>query len=219
MTTETSFQSLASLADALGLTTWRGLVMTIALAVAAGVSGFAASEALVFLGEMRIKRGQGYKRSLETLKGRVPYVSGFEQRYAQYVQDLQRIDAETEALTARQGQLMSQLRQLRELQSRSVRTIGQPTEGLKRYRALIVNAYVAEFVAQRKHHPLFDDAWARPQIVEVWTTSSAICQFILREKYTKALGFTIDKVELVRADTAADSSAPEVEDERGAVAA
>jgi len=193
-----TLEQILSYANLFGIDSWKELIETILLIVGAIATGFVISEVLVFLGEIRIKLSPEYKNFIETIEGRLPLIGAFGERQMKLTKDIETIDQEIEQLSKRQSGLMSQLRQIRELQSRAVRTIGQPTEGMKCYRALISNTYVADFVGQGKRHPLYDDRWARPQIVEVWTTSSAICQFVLREKYPKGQGFIVDKVEPVQ---------------------
>lgn len=188
----------------LGLSTWHDMLETIILVIGAGISGFVMSEILVYLWEIRLSLSSDFSGFREILESRVVLIRKFGERHAKFSKAVDEVDEEIKALTARQSALTGKLRQIQDMQSRCVRTIGQPTKGSKCYRALVANNYVKEYVLGGNSHPVYDDSWAKAQIIEVWAASNAFALLVLREKYPQSQGFTVDKIEPVLSDLDAD---------------
>ncbi|MEI6559527.1 MAG: hypothetical protein WCO00_14075 [Rhodospirillaceae bacterium] len=195
MTTQSTFSFLALTLEYIGINTWDNLLETIFLLVGAAITGVVSSEALIYLWQLRISLHQDLMALRQTLEGRLPVVKRFRERHAKLTRQIDHIDDEIGKLTTRQGVLTNQLRQLQEVQSRHVRTIGQQIKGSKCFRALVTNTYVKNYVMEGKRHPLFDDSWARAQIVEIWSSSKPFALIALRQEYSQAQGFAVDKIE------------------------
>ncbi len=184
----------------LGISTWHDMLETVVLVIGAGMTGFVASEILIYLWEIRQSLGSEFNVFRETLERRVLLVRRFGERHAKIAKKVEEVDEEIQKLAARQSALTGKLRQIQDMQSRTVRTIGHPTKGSKCYRALVTNSYVREYISAGNSHPVYDDSWAKAQIIEVWAASNAFALLVLREKYQQSHGFTVDKIEPVQSD-------------------
>ena len=184
----------------LGISTWHDMLETFVLVIGSGISGFVLSEVMVYLWEIKISLASDFSVFREALESRVVLIRKFGERHGKLTRNVEEVDEEIQKLTARQGALTGKLRQIQDMQSRCVRTIGQPTKGAKCYRALVTNNYVKEYVAGGNSHPLYDDSWAKAQIIEIWAASNAFALLVLREKYAQSQGFTVDKIEPVQGD-------------------
>ncbi len=182
----------------LGISTGHDMLETIVLLIGAGITGYMLSEVMIYLWELRISLGSNLSIYRETIERRVALTRRFGERHAKITRNVEAVDEEIQTLISQQTDLTNKLRQIQDLQSRCVRTIGNPIKGAKCYRALVTNSYVKEYINSGNKHPVYDDSWARAQIVEVWSTSNSFALLALREKYPQAQGFTVDKIEPVQ---------------------
>ena len=183
--------------DYLGIATWHDMLETVVLVIGAGISGFVLSEILVYLWEIRISLSSDFSVFRETLERRVVLIRRLGERHAKITRAVEEIDEEIQVLTSRQSVMTSRLRQIQDMQSRCVRTVGQPSKGSKCFRALVTNSYVKEYMNAGNAHPVYDGSWAKAQIIEVWAASNAFALLVLREKYPQSQGFMVDKIEPV----------------------
>ncbi|MEI7605932.1 MAG: hypothetical protein WCJ64_00975 [Rhodospirillaceae bacterium] len=193
---ETIVKSMTML-EYLGLGSWHDMLETIMLVIGAGITGFVLSEILIYLWEIRLSLSSDFNEFRNTLERRLVLVRKFGERHAKVSKSVEQVDEELQKLVSRQSALTGKLRQIQDMQSRCVRTIGHPTKGNKCYRALVSNSYVKEYVTAGNSHPVYDESWAKAQIIEVWAASNAFALLVLREKYAQTQGFTIDKIEPV----------------------
>ena len=182
----------------LGVSTWSDMLVTLLLVVGACVAGLVLSEGLIFIWELRLS----VRHELTTLRTiiltRLPIVKKFRERQSRLTRNIDIIDEEIRKIASKQTALTSKLRQTQEMQSHFVRTIGENIRGAKCYRALVMNQYVKSYVSEGKRHPLYDDSWARAQIIEIWSSSQPTALMALRQEYSQAQGFTIDKIEPIK---------------------
>ena len=187
--------------DYLGIVTPQDLLEAVLLLAGSVLTGLVLSEILIYLWEIRTAIHQDLSTFRETLERRLPIAKGIEERRGKMRGEIEEIDQEIQKITSQQSTLAAELRQIQDMQSRVVRTIGAPTTGLKCFRALVLNDYVRGYVNEGKVHPMYDDSWASAQIVEVWSSSQAFALLVLRQKYAQAQGFTVDKIEPVQSVT------------------
>ena len=197
MTTQDTLEHSVRLLDYLGIGSPQDLLETLLLVAGAGITGFVVSEILVYLWELRLSLSSDFAGFREKLESRVALIKRFGERHSQLGASVDAVDEQIKEMTTRQSTLTGRLRQIQDMQSRCVRTIGHPAKGSKLFRALVTNSYVREYVAAGNSHPVYDDSWARAQIVEVWASSNAFALLVLREKYPQGQGFAVDKIEQV----------------------
>ena len=191
-----SFLSMAStLFSYLGLETWSDVLDTALLLCGAAITGALVAEGLAYLWELRISLHQSLVVVRDILQMRAPIIKRFIERRAKLMRVIERLDDEIKTLLSSQASLTNQVRLIKDIQSRQIRTIGQDVKGATPYRAIMTNAYVKNYVKEGKSHPLYDDCWARAQIIEIWSTSQADAIIALRREYTQAQGFVVDKIE------------------------
>ena len=184
----------------LGISTGHDFLETIVLLIGAGISGYVISEIFIYLWEIRLSLSSDFGSFRETLERRLVLIRKFGDRHAKISKAVEELDEEIKNLASRQSTLTSRLRQIQDMQSRCVRVIGQPTKGAKCFRALVTNSYVKEYINGGNSHPVYDDSWARAQIIEIWAASNAFALLALREKYAQSQGFSVDKIEPVQSD-------------------
>ena len=181
----------------LGLETWSDVLDTTLLLCGAAFTGALVAEGLAYLWELRISLHQSLVEFRDVLQRRAPIIKRFIERRAKLLRAIERLDDEIKTLSSTQASLTNQVRLIKDIQGRHIRTIGQDVKGTTLYRAIVTNAYVKNYVREEKSHPLYDDCWARAQIIEIWSTSQADAIIALRREYTQAQGFVVDKIEPV----------------------
>ena len=196
----------------LGFGTWKEMLETSVLMIGAGITGFVLSEVFVYLWEMRLNLSSGLKSYREKLEGRLPAINKFAHRHSILNGDLECINETIKGEIEEQSAATAKLREIQEMQGRCVRLIGQPVKSSKRYRAILTNSYVKDYVGKGLMHPVLDSSWAKPQIIEVWAQSKAFALLTLRERYNQSQGFSVDKIGLADdciQDTDADNAKAE----------
>ena len=182
----------------LGINSGGDLINALLVFSGAVIAGTLLSEGLIYLWEYQLSLHSDLTGYRDTLKSRLPMISRFMERRARRNGLIDRLDEEVKTQVTAQRALVTQIRALNDLQSRFVRTVGQETKGMFCYRAIVTNAYVKNYVQEGKRHPLYDDCWAKAQIIEVWAPAQANAIVELRKEYPQAQGFVVDKLEPVQ---------------------
>ena len=125
----------------LGITTPQDLLEAVLLLAGSVITGLVLSEILIYLWEIRTAIRQDLSTFREALERRLPIAKGIEERRGKSRGEIEEIDQEIQNITSQQSALAAELRQIQDMQSRIVRTIGAPTRGLKCFRALVLNDY------------------------------------------------------------------------------
>ena len=182
----------------LGINSGGDLIDTLLVLSGAVVAGILLSEGMIYVWEFQLSLHSELAGYRDTLKSRIPMLNRFVERRARRKGLIDRLDEEVKHQVTSQRTLVAQIRALNDLQSRFIRTIGQETKGMICYRAIVTNAYVKNYVLEGKRHPLYDDCWAKAQIIEIWAASQANAIVDLRKEYTQTQGFIVDKIEPVQ---------------------
>ena len=179
----------------LGLSSVSDLAETFSLIFGALLTGYGISEVISYTAEVRLSHHHSLADLKEEMKARLRFTGRFLARQAKLTTKIEQIDDVIQQLSKKQTLSSSKLRQIQDFQRRYVRSIGQQVKGVNCYRALVVNTYVANYVNEGKSHPIFDDSWAKAQIIEVWAASEADAVIELRKDYPQGQGFLVDKIE------------------------
>ncbi len=201
MSLQETVTTTSSTLEIMGISTVHDMLEIFVLAVCASITGFVFSEIVVYLWEIRTSLRTEFRDHKDILERRLTVIKKFGERHARLTNDVELIDEEIEKISTVQGQMTNKRKEIQDLQSRRVRTIGQPVKGTRCFRALVTNVYVKECLNNGTSHQLYDESWAKTQIVEVWADSNAFALLVLRQKYAQSQGFSVDKIEQAQADT------------------
>ncbi len=167
----------------------------ISIAVCAVVLAF--SETALLFAESRVQGGAKYGHLSEVLQDRALIYNGLVAREQKLAANLEALGSQIDAIETKRNQMARRLAELKRLQNQQIRSIGEPTVGLKCFQALVANGSVADYVSRDMSHPTIDDSWAHAQLVEVWSDSLTLSKAMLAERYPKAFGFSIDSIKMV----------------------
>ncbi len=189
--------SLLKTLEFFGLVTIYDYAYFIIFLLASVITGLIVSEGMIYLWEIHISQDQGLTRIREKMNLRGAGIKKFIERRARLHTRIPILDDEIKELVATRAKLSSKVRSENDIKSRHIRTVGIQIEGLKCYRALVTNSYVINYKSQGRSHPIYDDCWAKPQIIEIWSTSVTDATVELRKEYTQGQGFIVDKISLI----------------------
>ena len=103
-------------------------------------------------------------------------------------------DGEVNTIKQVKGIVQQKIRKLKQSSDQLVRQLGEENDDNRRYRFVVANRYVADYVAKGQKHPMLDDAWQRGQLVEVFARSLIEARVAISERYSASLGYFAEEI-------------------------
>lgn len=143
--------------------------------------------------DLLLKNAGRARRLRDTISRRGPLVTRFKKRCAALVEKVNIVNDQLEEVQAARAALYRKLRILVATRDQLVRQIGDNTDGTSCFRFLVANRYVLAAATKGQTHPMLDESWKSPQLVEVWAESPAEAVAAISERYPVTFGYVIGK--------------------------